>query len=133
MKSGEYKCVFESGDELVPNPEGGWKLVYNENEIDLPVGSRWKIVFTDGTKLFSLPYKKVAVGEWARIDGTGFLKGDLVVYMGGGLSKPIGMLNVEKALLKRQFNTTVQKRDDYDDEDNVMRALSSGNGDRLGF
>ncbi|ALW86319.1 hypothetical protein AUC43_15250 [Hymenobacter sedentarius] len=142
IESGKYKKVFTSGDELVPTPEGGWKLVDNQNEVDLPEGSKWKIVFTDGSKIFPVPYKSITEGQWVLLMGSGLLTGEIMVHDGGSLFVPGGFFEMKPKHVKNRkkaFDALPKLRkaykidDDDDDEDKTMRSFDSGDGDNYGF
>ncbi|MET4109031.1 hypothetical protein [Hymenobacter sp. UYP22] len=141
LDSKKYKYVFASGDELIPHPNGGWKLVDAESEIELPNGGDWKIKFSDGSKLFPIPYKDIISGEWVLLKGSGLLTGEIMVYTGGSLFMPGGFFKMKPKHEKNRRQAfedlpRAKKKDyddDEDDEDKIMRSFDSGDGDRFGF
>ena len=143
--AGLYKEVFQSGDELVPTPDGGWKIASKKGEIFLPKDGKWKIEFSDNSEIFPVPYKNIKSGKYVVIHGSGCLKNAAMVYIGNTLFRPTEpdeyeydffeeMLKKAKMReLEKRYRQSAKSNYDDDDEEEVMRALRNGNGDLLGF
>jgi hypothetical protein len=135
---------YSAGAQLL-HSVGDWLVVLEDGtELLLPKDKKWKILFEDGAKVVSLPYKTLIHGQWVLVNGVEEQEGVVLVYMGNS-SYPDTYHSTfrrhfkfdisKKGIKKRSKNFKKRNRqeDDDDDEDNIMRALGSGGGDLVGF
>jgi hypothetical protein len=92
----EYVWIFEGGSRLVSRAVGVWSsqgaylehsvgdwsvILEDGSEVCLPKDKKWRIVFEEGEKIVSIPYKTLIFGQWALVTGEG-AEGTVLVYLG---------------------------------------------------
>lgn len=140
----KHKTTFTGGSELVPLANEEWKIIkHTGEEIFLPKNKKWIITFKNHSDIFitSLPYKRLEKGEWiilltyysfAYYTEKDKLKRHNTEYL--DLAK---WQEKQRRKIIKGYEKAEKRRDardnDGDDEENIMRGLRSGNGDKFGF
>jgi hypothetical protein len=129
-KFGEQKLVFQSGTEMVSIAGGHWKLIFSTG-IDFILPEKWKIEFDGVDDIFiaSVPYKGFSYGQWIFVspNSVDAYRYDRFLYTRFDRK----LLNKKEWAKRERARNSAS--DSNDDEDDIMRALGSGDGDAFGF